>query len=82
MAQEPKKTRRSSGPREAKPIYAVVSYNQDGQSVKLNKADLQIKLERNADRIVELLESGDGGTVVRVQLPVAQRRKPADQPAA
>jgi len=79
--QTEKKTRRKSGPRQSKPMFAVVSYqDENGERVALNKAGLSIRLERDAAKLVDLVTSEDmsGATVVRVELPApAQRATPA-----
>lgn len=75
----PKKRRKPQGPRVNKPIFAVVRYtDEQGQEVRLDKARLEISLERDAGNLIELMENG--GCVKRVTLPTAS--KPAAAPAA
>jgi len=82
MADAPKKTRKSSGPRQQRPVFAIVTYTDaDGSQVQLDKSRLNIKIERDSAAIVELLTGGDGGmanaAVVRVELPQPQKRNTA-----
>lgn len=76
--------RKPQGPRTQKPIFAVVSYqDEQGVQVRLEKSRLNIILERDAAKLVELL-AGEGGAgfdnvaVVRVELPQGAPRKPAE----
>jgi hypothetical protein len=83
-AATPKK-RRAQGPRNAKPLFAVVSYKDaDGNSVALDKSRLDIKVERDAGKLLELVTSGDFGaaTVVRIELPAPAQRAKADASAS
>lgn len=75
----PKKTRKAQGPRTPKPVFAVVTYEQDGQTVALNKAGLKIILERDAATLLDLVTGAGMGdaTVVRVELPATATRKTA-----
>lgn len=87
MAEAQTKKRRSSGPRQQRPVFAIVTYTgEDGQPVSLNKDGLNIKIERDSAKIVELLTSGDasmgGAAVVRVELPQPQRRNTAGAEAS
>jgi hypothetical protein len=83
-AGEGKKRRKASGPRTARPIFAVVSYrDEQGQAVQLDKARLTIKLERDAGKLVELVtnpENAGGVTVVKADMPEPTQRAAA--PAA
>lgn len=85
MADAPKKARKAQGPRTPKPIFAVVAYtDESGNEMKLDKSRLKIVLERDSAKIVDLITSDDGFgnvAVVRVDLPVAATRKPAEAPA-
>lgn len=82
-----KKKRKPQGPRTPKPIFAVVSYtDEQGNAVRLDKQRLQLKLERDSAKLVELLTS-DGGdfanaAVVRVELPQGQPRAKAEAGAS
>lgn len=87
MADEAKapKKRRASGPRQARPVFAVVTYtDENGNAVQLNKDALTIKIERDSAKIVELLTSGEMGSaaVVRVELPQPQKRNTNNGEAA
>lgn len=87
MADAPKQRRKSSGPRQQRPVFALVNYtDENGNAVQLNKDTLSIKIERDSAKIVEMLTSGDGtgsATVVRVELPQPTPRKAAEPaPAA
>jgi hypothetical protein len=79
------KKRRSSGPRQQRPVFALVRYtDENGNQTALNKDGLSIQIERDSGKIVEMLTSGDGtggATVVRVELPQPTPRKAAE-PAA
>ena len=81
-----KKTRKSSGPRQARPVFALVTYaDEQGQPVQLSKDRLNIKIERDSAKIVELLTSGDGAAgaaVVRVELPQPQKRNTGEAASA
>lgn len=84
-AATPKK-RKPQGPRTPKPIFAVVTYTDDsGNQVVLNKAGLNIMLERDAAKLLDLV-TGEGvgpAAVIRVHLPEpATRAKPAETPAS
>lgn len=79
----PAKKRRSSGPRTARPIFAIVTYTDDqGQAVQLDKARLSIRLERDSAAIVDALTGGDsslaGATVTKVELPQPKPRAAAN----
>lgn len=85
-ANAPKKTRKSSGPRQQRPVFAIVSYtDENGTAVKLNQAGISIQIERDSGRLVELLTGGGdfgNAAVVRVELPQPATRKTAEAPAA
>jgi hypothetical protein len=76
----PAKKKRAAFTRTAKPIFAIVSYtDENGNDVKLDKSRLNIVLERDSGKIVELL-TGDGvgsATVKPVQLPEGPKRAEA-----
>lgn len=82
-ATKTKKTRKPQGPRQAKPVYAIVSYtDEDGNAQRLVKANLKIELERDTAKVMDILESGEGSaTILRVTLPEAAKRNTA-APAA
>lgn len=75
--------KRASFTRTEKPIYAVITYtNSDGEKVKLNKASLEITLERDAGKILDLAENSDGTAIfVKLDMPKAAA-KPAAAPEA
>jgi hypothetical protein len=79
MADAPKK-RRASGPRVAKPVFAVVSYTDaDGSLVQLDKNRLSISIERDAGKLLELV-TGEGAQVscvTKINLPQPQKRNTA-----
>lgn len=82
-----KRTRKSSGPRQARPVFGIVTYtDEQGQPVQLDKNRLSIRIERDSGKIVELLTSGDGSlgnaAVVRVELPQPQKRNTGDAAAS
>lgn len=82
MAEGQTKKRRASGPRQQRPVFAIVTYSDEsGHPVQLDKDRLTIRIERDSAKIVEMLTSGDGDTqnasVVRVELPQPQRRNTA-----
>lgn len=65
---------KSTGPRQQRPVFAIVTYtDENGNAQQLDKSRLNIAIERDSAKIVELLTSGDGdmsnAAVVRVQLP-------------
>ena len=71
------KKRRAQGPRVEKPVFAIVTAsNEDGTPLQLNRDRLQITLERDAAKIVDLVTGGgaQGAAVVRVTMPVAPKR--------
>jgi hypothetical protein len=73
---------KSTGPRQQRPVFAIVTYtDENGNATQLNKDNLNIKIERDSAKIVELLTSGDGSmgsaSVVRVELPQPQKRNTA-----
>jgi hypothetical protein len=78
-AEAPKKRRKAQGPRTAKPIFAVVTYqDESGNDVILAKTGLKIRLERDAATLLDLV-TGEGmgsAAVVRCELP-ASATKPA-----
>lgn len=75
--------KRKSFTRTVKPIFAIIKYkDENGNEVKLNRDNLDIKFERDASALVTIL-TGDGmgnATVVKVELPAPA--KPAAAPAA
>jgi hypothetical protein len=77
-AAAPAKRRRAAGPRVARPVFAVVTYNDEGgEPVKLESSRLKIQIERDSAKLVEMLTSSgsfDGAAIVRVELPQPQRR--------
>ena len=82
----PKKRRAPQGPRQARPVFAIVTYSDaEGNAMQLDKSRLSIKIERDSAKIVELLTAGDGSmgsaAVVKVDLPQPQQRAKAE-PAA
>jgi hypothetical protein len=86
MAQAPEgKKRRASGPRTQRPVFAVVTYqDENGNSVALNKAGMNIRIERDAAKLLELV-TGEGiqnATVLRVELPQPQQRAKAEASAS
>jgi hypothetical protein len=82
-ASAPKKTRKAQGPRQQKPVFAVVSAtDESGNPIALNKSGLSIRLERDAATLLDMLEGGMGNQViVRVELPATATRAKAE-PAA
>jgi hypothetical protein len=87
MADAPKTRRKASGPRQQRPVFALVTYkDENGNAVSLNKEGLSIKIERDSAKIVDLLTSGAegaaGATVVRVELPQPTQRKSAENAEA
>lgn len=83
----PATKRRAPGPRTPKPVFAIVSYqDEQGQAVSLDKNRLNIQIERDSAKIVELLTGGDnslaGAAVVRVELPQPQKRNTGNAPAS
>jgi len=83
MADAPKK-RRASGPRTARPLFAIVSYrDESGAPVKLDRANLSVKLERDAGKLVEMVTDPDFGSaaVVKADLPAPTQRAAAPAPA-
>lgn len=81
-----KKTRRASGPRQQRPVFAVVTYkDSEGNSIQLDKNNLNIAIERDSAKLVEMLtgEGFGGAAVVRVELPQpTARAKPETAGAA
>jgi hypothetical protein len=77
----PRKTRKPQGPRTPKPIFAVVTYeDENGNPVVLNKSNIKIVLERDAAKLLDLV-TGEGmgpAAVVRVELPQTTPRKQAE----
>lgn len=73
----PAKKRKAQGPRQAKPLFAVIKYTDDqGQAVVLDKSRLSISVERDAGKLLELV-TGEGvgpATVMKIELPQPQRR--------
>lgn len=89
MANEtaPPRKRRASGPRQARPVFGVVTYtDENGQPMQLDKSRLSVKIERDSAKIVELLTSGDaslaGAAVVKVELPQPQKRNTGGEASA
>lgn len=85
-AAAPKTRRKSSGPRQQRPVFGIVTYtDEQGQPVQLDKNRLSVKIERDSGKIVEMLTGGDAGltnaAVIRIELPQPQARKAADATA-
>jgi hypothetical protein len=85
-ATAPKARRKPQGPRQQRPVFAIVTYtDSEGNAAKLNASGLSIKIERDSAKIVELLTGDDaslqGAAVVKVDLPQPQQRAKAE-PAA
>lgn len=79
-----KAKRRSSGPRTQRPVFAVVTYeDENGNQVALNKSGIQIRIERDAAKLLDMVTSEGMGNaaVVRVELPAPTQRKPAEASA-
>lgn len=81
-----KKTRKSSGPRQARPVFGIVTYTDEGGApVQLDKSRLNIQIERDSGKIVDLLTGGSGdysnAAVVRIEMPAPNTRKPAEATA-
>lgn len=77
-----RKRRASSGPRQQRPVFAIVTYtDENGNPQQLDKSRLGIKIERDSAAIVDLLTGGDSGmtsaAVVRVELPQPKKREAA-----
>lgn len=64
--------------RTERPVFAVISYtDEDGNPVKLSKARLSIKVEKDMEKLVSLLEDTDGYSVVaKLDMPKASVRAP------
>ena len=65
--------------RTPKPLYALVTVrDENGAVVKFAAENITVNLERNADKIIELLQGGDtaGATLVRAEMPTAAKRAP------
>lgn len=81
-ADAPKK-RRASGPRTQRPVFAVVRYTDaDGATVQLEQSRLEIQIERDSAKLVEMLTGGGdftGAAVVKVQLPQPKPRGQGEQ---
>ncbi len=78
----PVKRRKPQGPRQTKPVFAVVTYEgEDGASIRLDKSKLKIVLERDAAKLVDLVTSDDmsSAAVIRVEMPATATRKPATE---
>ena len=85
MADQAPKKRRSSGPRQARPVFALVNYtDENGAPLQLDKSRLSITIERDSAKIVDLLTSGENtnAAVVRVELPQPQKRNAAGAEAS
>lgn len=84
-ATAPKARRKSSGPRQQRPVFAVVRYSDsDGNPVQLDQNKLQIVIERDSAKLVEMLTGGSdfsGAAVVRVELPQPKPRASAEASA-
>jgi hypothetical protein len=84
--QAPKARRKASGPRQQRPVFALVTYtDENGSAVKLNQDGLNIKIERDSAKLVELLTGGgdmSSASVVRVELPQPQKRNTAESGAS
>jgi hypothetical protein len=85
MADVVKKTRKSSGPRQQRPVFAVVRYtDENGTEQKLNSSGLTIQIERDSAKIVDFLTGGGdfgNASIVRVELPQPAKRNAAEAPA-
>lgn len=82
---ETKKRRKPQGPRQARPMFAIVTYSdENGNDVVLNKANLQIKLERDAAKLLDLVTGAGVGpaAVVRVEMPAPTPRAGAQAAAS
>jgi len=66
-ATEGKRKRKGpTGPRQEKPVFAVVSYtDESGNKIKLNKNGLSIRFTKDAFELVRIMENGDGTEVVK-----------------
>jgi hypothetical protein len=75
----PAKRKRAPFTRTVKPVYAVVRYkNEDGTYAKLSKANLEITVEKDMDKIVEMVQEGDGNFVLaKIDLAPAKPAAPA-----
>jgi hypothetical protein len=82
-AATPAKRKRASGPRQARPVFAVVQYqDEQGQQVALAKDRLRITLERDAGKLLELVTGeAQGSTVIKVELPQSTPRAASAQAA-
>lgn len=79
------KKKRAAFTRTVKPVYAILTYTQDGDVTKLDPANLTIQIERDADKILAMALGGpiSASAVVKVDLPQPATRKPAaEAPAA
>jgi hypothetical protein len=69
---------KSTGPRQQRPVFAVVRYtDESGAEQKLNSSGLNIQIERDSAKIVEFLTGGGdfgNAAVVRVEMPQPQTR--------
>lgn len=69
--------------RTQKPVFAVVTYtDENGEPLRLIKANLSIKVEKDMEKIVEIMEAGEGGTVIKLDMPAPKPRTTAETPAA
>ncbi len=79
QATEGKKRRKPQGPRQAKPIFAVISYtDEEGNDVRLDVERLNIEFTKDSSELVQKLTGPDAGKLVvkSVTLPTAQRKAP------
>jgi len=63
--------------RTQKPLYALVTVKDDaGNIISYPASQVTVNLERNADKIIELLQGGDsqGATLVRADMPTVVRK--------
>lgn len=77
------KKKRAPFTRTEKPVYLVIRYSDEqGNPIKLDKARLNVSIERDADKVMEIQEQEAGqATVSRVTLPKATKPA-AEAPAA
>ena len=65
--------KRAAFTRTERPVFAVISYqDEDGNPVKLSKSRLVVKVEKDMEKLVALLEDTDGYSVVaKLDMPKA-----------
>ena len=78
VAAPAKKRRKAQGPRQTKPIYLVVKYtDENGNQVKLNKANLSIEPTKDPSQVIDLVTEGsEVATVVTIRVET-ERPSPA-----